>query len=69
MPAMGIIPAFDILEEYPLGFLLTPPHSDAIALLLSLGFANTWYGDLPPQVVPHAKHTRLAINCDRRLVQ
>src|SRR4030042_2853416 len=29
-------------RTFGLGFLQTPPHDDALALLLTLGSANTW---------------------------
>jgi hypothetical protein len=31
-----------------MGFLQTPPHDDAFALLLTFGSTNTWYRDLHP---------------------
>ena len=31
-----------------LDFLQTPPHDDALVLLLTLGSASTWYGDSHP---------------------
>ena len=43
---------------FGLGFLQTPPHDDALALLLTLGSANTWYGDFhPASYVPCLAHT------------
>ncbi len=33
---------------FGLGFLQTPPRGDALALLLTLGSANTWFGDSHP---------------------
>ena len=33
---------------FGLGFLQTPPRDDALALLLTLGSTNTWYGDSHP---------------------
>ncbi len=43
---------------FGLGFLQTPPHNDALALLLTLGSANTWYRDLHPvSHVPCLAHT------------
>ncbi len=44
---------------FGLGFLQTPPHDDALALLLTFGSANTWYGDFHPiSSVPCPAHTR-----------
>jgi len=31
-------------RAFGLGFLQTPPHDDALALLLAFGSANTWRG-------------------------
>src|SRR4030042_5182063 len=43
---------------FGLGFLQTPPHDDALALLLTFGSANTWYGDFHPvSPVPCPAHT------------
>ena len=44
---------------FGLGFLQTSPHDDALALLLTFGSANTWYGDFHPiSSVPCPAHTR-----------
>jgi hypothetical protein len=41
-----------------LGFLQTPPHGDALALLLTFGSAKTWCGDFhPTSYVPCLAHT------------
>ena len=43
---------------FGLGFLQTPPHDDALALLLTLGSANTWYEDFHlTSYVPCLAHT------------
>ena len=43
---------------FGLGFLQTPPHDDALALLLTLSSANTWYRDFhPASHVPCLAHT------------
>jgi len=43
---------------FGLGFLQTPPHDDALALLLSFGSANTWCEDLHlTSYVPCLAHT------------
>ena len=40
------------------GFLQTPPRNDALALLLTLGSANTWYEDFHlTSYVPCLAHT------------
>ena len=45
-------------RAFGLGFLQTPPHDDALALLLTLGSANTWYEDLHlASSVPCLAHT------------
>jgi hypothetical protein len=54
-PASLECPDAELVE---VGFLQTPPHDDALALLLTLGSANTWYGDLHPiSYVPCLAHT------------
>jgi hypothetical protein len=41
-----------------LGFLQTLPHSDALALLLAFGSADTWRGDFhPARSMPYLAHT------------
>lgn len=41
-----------------LDFLQTPPHDDALVLLLAFGSANTWHGDFhPASSVPCPAHT------------
>ena len=43
---------------FGLGFLQTPPHDDALALLLTFGSANTWCEDLHlTSYVPCLAHT------------
>ena len=43
---------------FGLDFLQTPPHGDALALLLAFGSADTWHGDLHPvSSVPCLAHT------------
>ncbi len=43
---------------FGLGFLQTPPHDDALALLLTFGSAKTWCGDShPASYVPCLAHT------------
>ena len=45
-------------RAFGLGFLQTPPHDDALALLLAFGSANTWHGDFhPARSVPCLAHT------------
>jgi hypothetical protein len=45
-------------RTFGLGFLQTPPHDDALALLLTLGSANTWYEDFHlASSVPCPAHT------------
>ena len=45
-------------RAFGLGFLQTPPHDDALALLLAFGFAKTWHGDShPKRSVPCPAHT------------
>src|SRR3972149_11737269 len=45
-------------RAFGLGFLQTPPHDDALALLLAFGSANTWRGDFhPTSSVPCPAHT------------
>jgi len=42
-----------------LGFLQTPPHDNALALLLSFGSTYTWYRDFHPvSSVPCPAHTK-----------
>ena len=48
-------------RAFGLGFLQTPPHDDALALLLAFGSANTWREDFSPRsfcAMPgtHAQH-------------
>jgi hypothetical protein len=46
-------------RAFGLGFLQTPPHDDALALLLTFGSANTWYEDFHlASSVPCPAHTR-----------
>jgi len=46
------------LRAFGLGFLQTPPHDDALALLLAFGSANTWREDLHlASSVPCPAHT------------
>ncbi len=53
---------------FGLGFLQTPPRDDALALLLTLGSANTWHGDLhPASYVPCLAHTPEAAAISRPL--
>ncbi len=48
---------------FGLGFLQTPPRDDALALLLTLGSANTWYRDFhPASHMPCLAHT-VVISC------
>jgi hypothetical protein len=43
---------------FGLGFLQTPPHNDALALLLTFGSANTWREDFHlTSYVPCLAHT------------
>ena len=53
------------------GFLQTPPHDDALALLLTFGSANTWYGDFHPvSPVPCPAHTTpLSCGPEARLLE
>jgi hypothetical protein len=45
-------------RTFGLGFLRTPPHDDALALLLAFGSAYTWRGDFhPTSSVPCLAHT------------
>ncbi len=45
-------------RAFGLGFLQTPPHDDALALLLTFGSAITWFEDLHPvSSVPCPAHT------------
>ncbi len=45
-------------RAFGLGFLQTPPHDDALALLLAFGSAKTWHGDFHPiSSVPCPAHT------------
>ena len=45
-------------RAFGLGFLQTPPHDNALALLLAFGSANTWRGDFhPTSPVPCPAHT------------
>ena len=45
-------------RAFGLGFLQTPSHDDALALLLTFGSAITWFGDLHPvSSVPCPAHT------------
>ena len=45
-------------RAFGLGFLQTPPHDDALALLLAFGSAITWHGDFHPiSSVPCPAHT------------
>jgi len=45
-------------RAFGLGFLQTPPHDDALALLLAFGSAKTWHGDSHPiSSVPCPAHT------------
>jgi hypothetical protein len=45
-------------RAFGLGFLQTPPHGDALALLLAFGSAKTWRGDFhPTSSVPCPAHT------------
>jgi hypothetical protein len=45
-------------RAFGLGFLQTPPHDDALALLLAFGSANTWHEDLHlASSVPCPAHT------------
>ena len=45
-------------RAFGLGFLQTPPHGDALALLLAFGSAKTWRGDFhPTSPVPCPAHT------------
>ena len=47
------------LRAFGLGFLQTPPHDDALPLLLTFGSAKTWYEDLHlASSVPCPAHTR-----------
>ena len=46
---------------FGLGFLQTPPHSDALALLLTVGSVYTWHGDFhPTRTVPCPAYTKEA---------
>src|SRR3989337_3682224 len=45
-------------RTFGLGFLQTPPHDDALALLLTFGSDNTWYEDFHlASPVPCPAHT------------
>lgn len=45
-------------RRFGLGFLQTPPHDDALALLLAFGSAITWQEDLHlSSFVPCPAHT------------
>jgi hypothetical protein len=45
-------------RAFGLGFLQTPPHDEALALLLAFGSAKTWHGDSHPiSSVPCPAHT------------
>ncbi len=45
-------------RTFGLGFLQTPPHDDALALLLAFGSAYTWRQDFhPTSSVPCPAHT------------
>jgi len=45
-------------RAFGLGFLQTPPHDEALALLLAFGSAKTWHGDFHPiSSVPCPAHT------------
>ena len=47
-------------RSFELGFLQTPPRDDALALLLTFGSTNTWYGDFhPTSSAPCLAHTTL----------
>jgi len=47
-------------RAFGLGFLQTPPHDDALALLLAFGSSYTWRRDLhPTSSVPCLAHTYL----------
>src|SRR3989338_1588225 len=45
-------------RAFGLGFLQTPPHDDALALLLAFGSSYTWHRDFhPTRSVPCLAHT------------
>src|SRR5258708_16503357 len=45
-------------RTFGLGFLQTPPHDDALALLLAFGSSYTWLGDShPDSSAPCPAHT------------
>ena len=53
-------------RAFGLGFLQTPPRDDALALLLTLGSTNTWYGDSHPvSYVPCPAHTHVSVEKQR----
>lgn len=53
-----------------LGFLQTPPHGDALALLLAFGSANTWRGGShPARLVSCLAHTPCRSAAGRRPVR
>src|SRR3990172_8457305 len=58
-------------RAFGLGFLQTPPHGDALALLLAFGSAITWHEDFHlARSVPCLAHTfpitrRAAVGVDR----
>ena len=54
----GSSPGQALPRTFGLGFLQTPPHDDALALLLTFGSDNTWYEDfLLASSVPCPAHT------------
>jgi hypothetical protein len=61
-----------LARAFGLGFLQTPPHGDALALLLAFGSAKTWRGDFhPTSSVPCPAHTTrlsraLSVGSERR---
>src|SRR5438309_8577637 len=54
-------------RTFGLGFLQTPPHGDALALLLAFGSSYTWLGDLhPDSSAPCPAHTSTPTGARRR---